>query len=101
MSDCMSDIPAVFLLTDERLNELAQADLGRVLPTEYANLRDKSQQITSNSDKLILVTSELAGLREDLGALKSGQEWLVRLVAGAVITAVIGVLFALLRTMPG
>ena len=41
MSDCMSDIPAVFLLTDERLNELAQADLGRVLPTEYANLRDK------------------------------------------------------------
>lgn len=59
--------------------------------------REKLARIQANSDSLIKVTAEVAVLREDLSGMRSGQEWLVRLVSGAVITTVIGLLIALFR----
>lgn len=87
----------------EGMNELRQQitdERGQYLerPVYDAAHDELRRQVTTNTEGGIKLTTELAALREDLGALKSGQEWLVRLVAGAVITGVAGAIFALLRS---
>jgi hypothetical protein len=80
-------------ITSERAVYLTRA----VYDAAHAELRSR---VTNNTEAIIKLSSELSSLREDLGALKSGQEWLVRLVAGAVVTMAIAALFAWLRVTP-
>jgi chromosome segregation ATPase len=65
-----------------------------VYETGHEELRAR---VTLSTEALIKQGADLGSLREDLAALKNGQEWLVRVVVGAVITAIVGILFTLLR----
>jgi septal ring factor EnvC (AmiA/AmiB activator) len=81
-------------ITTERASYLTRA----VYETNHDALR---QRVTMNTEATIKIAAELSGLREDLAALKSGQEWLVRAVVGAVLTGVMGLLFAVFRAGGG
>lgn len=81
-------------ITSERAIYLTRA----VYETNHNDLR---QRVMSNGDKLIVLEAAFAALREDVATLRSGQEWMVRLVVGTVITAIIGVLITALRFTPG
>jgi Haemolysin XhlA len=65
------------------------------------NHNDLRQRVLTNSENLIKMATEVSNLREDISGMRSGQEWLVRVVAGAFITAVIGVVFTVLRVNGG
>jgi SMC interacting uncharacterized protein involved in chromosome segregation len=81
-------------ITTERASYLTRA----VYETNHDALR---QRVTMNTEAAIKLAAEQSGLREDLAALKSGQEWLVRAVVGAVLTGVMGLLFAVFRAGGG
>jgi chromosome segregation ATPase len=65
------------------------------------NHEEQRQRVATQSEALIKLAAEQSGLREDLAALKSGQEWLVRAVVGAVLTGAVGLLFAVFRAGAG
>lgn len=89
----------------EAMNELRaqiEAERGTYLSraayeTNHSTLRE---QVITNANKLIVLDAGLSGLREDVAALRSGQEWLVRVVVGTIITAVItGVVTVLVSSL--
>lgn len=80
-------------ITSERSIYLTRA----VYETNHNELRSR---VLQGGDKLIVLDAALASLREDVATLRSGQEWMVRLVVGTVVTAIIGVLITALRFVP-
>lgn len=58
------------------------------------------QRVFQNNDKLIAMDAATSSVREDVAALRSSQDWMVRLVIGTVVTAIIGVIVAAVRFAP-
>jgi flagellin-specific chaperone FliS len=86
----------------EAMNELRvqiNAERSSYLPRAVyeTNHEELRQRVLTNNESIIKMAAETSGLREDLAALKAGQEWLLRVVVGAVVTGIVGVLFTLLR----
>lgn len=86
----------------EAMNELRaqiNAERGNYL-TRVAyetNHNDLRQRVTANTENLIKLSTDLSNLREDISGMRSGQDWLVRVVVGGFITAAITGALALLR----
>lgn len=54
-----------------------------------------------NENEIIRLTGDIDGMKERIGQLEDSNKWLARTLAAAIITAVVGVVFALIRMGAG
>ena len=50
-----------------------------------------------NENEIIRLTGDIDGMKERIGQLEDSNKWLARTLAAAIITAVVGVVFVLIR----
>ena len=63
----------------------------RLLDYKFDQLDKKFDQITTKLENAYATKSELSDVREDVNAIKAQLGWAIKLVVGAIITAVIGI----------
>ena len=54
-----------------------------------------------NENEIIRLTGDVDGMKERIGQLEDSNKWLARTLAAAIITAVVGVVFVLIRMGAG
>ena len=54
-----------------------------------------------NENEIIRLTGDIDGMKERIGQLEDSNKWLARTRAAAIITAVVGVVFVLIRMGAG
>ena len=54
-----------------------------------------------NENEIIRLTGDIDGMKERIGQLEDSNKWLARTLAAAIITAVVGVVFVLIRMGAG
>ena len=54
-----------------------------------------------NENEIIRLTGDIDGMKERIGRLEDSNKWLARTLAAAIITAVVGVVFVLIRMGAG
>ena len=54
-----------------------------------------------NENEIIRLTGDIDGMKERIGQLEDSNKWLARTLAAAIITAVVGVVFVLIRMGSG
>ena len=54
-----------------------------------------------NENEIIRLTGDIDGMKERIGQLEDSNKWLARTLAAAIITAVVGVVFVLIRIGAG
>lgn len=54
-----------------------------------------------NENDIIRLNGDVDGLKERISQLEDSNKWLARTLAAAIITAVVGVVFVLIRTGAG
>ena len=54
-----------------------------------------------NENEIIRLTGDIDGMKERIGQLEDSNKWLARTLAAAIITAVVGVVFVLIRLGAG
>ena len=54
-----------------------------------------------NENEIIRLTGDIDGMKERIGQLEDSNKWLARTLAAAIITAVVGVVFVLIRMSAG
>ena len=54
-----------------------------------------------NENEIIRLTGDIDGMKERIGQLDDSNKWLARTLAAAIITAVVGVVFVLIRMGAG
>lgn len=54
-----------------------------------------------NENEIIRLTGDIDGMKERIGQLEDSNKWLARTLAAAIITAVVGVVFVLIRMDAG
>lgn len=54
-----------------------------------------------NENEIIRLNGDVDGMKERIGQLEDSNKWLARTLAAAIITAVVGVVFVLIRMGAG
>lgn len=54
-----------------------------------------------NENDIIRLNGDVEGMKERIGQLEDSNKWLARTLAAAIITAVVGVVFVLIRMGAG
>ena len=54
-----------------------------------------------NENEIIRLNGDIDGMKERIGQLEDSNKWLARTLAAAIITAVVGVVFVLIRMGAG
>lgn len=54
-----------------------------------------------NENEIIRLTGDIDGMKERIGQLEDSNKWPARTLAAAIITAVVGVVFVLIRMGAG
>ena len=63
---------------------------------------DAAKKMTyDNENEIIRLTGDIDGMKERIGQLEDSNKWLARTLAAAIITAVVGVVFVLIRMGAG